>query len=249
MPDLTPMQLRLLYRMGPERAISFLESLGVEITWDWKEQLQSVRRRAFTVAKVAKADALQTLLDELRRAQSSGVSYDEWKKSTKEVLERKGYGTRDDGSAWRLDTIYRTNMQTAYQAGRYERMQQTSDRFEFWEYRAVGDRRTRPKHKALDGLILPKDDPFWNRVFPPNGYRCRCSVTALTRKQALRKGYKPPDGDVARSASGETIRLRGKGAWDPDQGFEGVPGQQYEPGESAYDPAIRRDLEKDLGGG
>jgi SPP1 gp7 family putative phage head morphogenesis protein len=44
------------------------------------------------------------------------------------------------------------------------------------KYITAGDERVRPWHRKLDGAIYPIDHPFWNRYFPPNGWRCRCTV-------------------------------------------------------------------------
>ncbi|SIT25573.1 phage putative head morphogenesis protein, SPP1 gp7 family [Chryseobacterium ureilyticum] len=44
------------------------------------------------------------------------------------------------------------------------------------EYTTVGDRHVRPAHAALDKHTAPKNDPFWIRNYPPNGWNCRCSV-------------------------------------------------------------------------
>lgn len=232
-----------LYERSAEEAVAYLEGLGTKITWNWREQWRSYQEKSFTVAKVASADLLQDMLDELRRASKSGVAWNEWVRQMPEMLERRGWSPKkDDGSTWRFDTIFRTNIQSAYQAGRYDRMQQ-SDVFEFWEYRAVGDKRTRPAHRELDGLILPKSHPFWSRVFPPNGYSCRCSVTALTAAQARRRGYREPEGNKAVTPSGEIVDLE---EWLPDEGFVGVPGKVVGPNLKKYDPALRRRLETDL---
>jgi len=56
-------------------------------------------------------------------------------------------------------------------------------------YDAINDRRTRPAHAAMDGYIAPHDDPIWNTWYPLNGYRCRCSVIALSERQAHARGY------------------------------------------------------------
>lgn len=243
MPDLSPIQIRQLYGMAPEKAVKYLESLGVAIAWDWQLQLTKVKSRAFTIARVASVDALQTVLDELKKASTSGVSYKDWQKNTGDLLEQKGWAAKTDGSAWRLDTIFRTNMQSAYHAGRYEQMTGASSRFGYWEYRAVGDKRTRPKHRELDGLILPREHKFWKKVFPPNGYACRCTVVAITEKQALARGYEPPTGSNAVTPSGQKVNLDD---WDPDDGFAGVPGQPLDPDLKKYETDLAADLKKHL---
>ena len=50
-----------------------------------------------------------------------------------------------------------------------------------------------------DGLILPKDDPFWNSHFPPNEYGCKCKTRAVSeprKRRYERDGIKiPPKAD------------------------------------------------------
>jgi SPP1 gp7 family putative phage head morphogenesis protein len=44
------------------------------------------------------------------------------------------------------------------------------------QYETVGDGRVRPEHAALDNIIRPVDDKFWDIYYPPNGWNCRCVV-------------------------------------------------------------------------
>ena len=50
----------------------------------------------------------------------------------------------------------------------------------YLQYIAVGDELTRDDHEALNGLILPINDPIWDTITPPNGYNCRCSVIGVS---------------------------------------------------------------------
>lgn len=97
------------------------------------------------------------------------------------------------GTPRRLNTIYRTNVQAAYSAARYQRMMDNIDHRPYWQYSAVSDERTRPSHLALNGRIYRYDDPFWSTFYPPNGFNCRCAVIALGERDLKRKGLDKAD--------------------------------------------------------
>lgn len=54
---------------------------------------------------------------------------------------------------------------------------QENDEIEYLRYNTQRDARVRPRHKELDGVVLPKNHAFWNDYNPANGWRCRCFVT------------------------------------------------------------------------
>ena len=43
----------------------------------------------------------------------------------------------------------------------------------------------RPEHRLLEGVRLPKDDPFWKRYLPPNGWNCRCTVLEIWKDEDI----------------------------------------------------------------
>ncbi|NJB83630.1 phage head morphogenesis protein [Wenyingzhuangia aestuarii] len=49
------------------------------------------------------------------------------------------------------------------------------------QYRTANDDKVRDSHAVLHNITLPKDDPFWDKYFAPNGWRCRCLVVQLLR--------------------------------------------------------------------
>lgn len=60
----------------------------------------------------------------------------------------------------------------------------------YWQYDAVNDAHTRPSHLAMDGRVFPADSEVWNTWFPPNGFRCRCTVKTLSKRQVEARGLK-----------------------------------------------------------
>lgn len=51
------------------------------------------------------------------------------------------------------------------------------------KYIATNDDLTRPLHRALNGIIKPHTDPFWNKYMPPIAYNCRCSIQFIYNEE------------------------------------------------------------------
>lgn len=78
--------------------------------------------------------------------------------------------------------VLRTVKATARQAAKNARLyQRAGDDIWGFRYLTTGNN-IRPDHQALHGLTLPKDDPFWQQWFPPNGWNCKCRIQVMKRK-------------------------------------------------------------------
>ena len=143
-----------------------------------------LRQRCFFSARVAEARVLRALR-RISDAHSRGdLSLAEARTLLKRWLDREHPGERDPddnritnlGSTARLDLILRQNAAQAAAVGRYE-VGMDPDIMEIWpNWRYVAHPDARPTHAALDGMIRPKTDPIWRRVFPPWDFNCRCDV-------------------------------------------------------------------------
>lgn len=51
------------------------------------------------------------------------------------------------------------------------------------QYRTANDDRVRDNHRVLHDITLPQDDPFWVSYYPPNGWRCRCTVVEVLKSK------------------------------------------------------------------
>ena len=138
-------------------------------------------------------DILKDIRSALDKALSEGKTFKEFSKELKPTLQKKGWwgeqivvdskGNAEKvqlGSMYRLKTIYSVNMQVAYQTGRYKTQVDNAANRPYWQYVAVLDANTRPEHAQLHDLVFPCDDAFWTAFYPPNGWRCRCRVRALS---------------------------------------------------------------------
>ena len=112
------------------------------------------------------------------------------------------------GSDRRLKTIYNVNLRSAYQKGQYDATM-ASDLHPYLMYCVGNSKRHREQHLAWNGLILPKDDPWWDAHLPPNGYGCKCytrAVTEVRKKRYERDGIQvPPRAD---GSGGGVIKVR-----------------------------------------
>lgn len=99
-------------------------------------------------------------------------------------------------NSFQLETIFRTASSVAYGAGSWAAYQDPDIQEILWgyTYSAVMDDRTRENHAAAEGTTLPKDDEFWQRMWPPNGYNCRCEVIPLFSRERINR---PPPEAVA----------------------------------------------------
>lgn len=188
--------------LKPAKAIEWLQAKGVT-TESYRNLTASEIAKVYTIARITDLDMLNDIKQSMIKAADNGQAFADWRKDILQHLQNKGWlhpnghdgkviidPTSGEvfGAPRRLENIYRTNMQTAYSAGQYQGYMANIDSRPYWMYDAVGDHRTRPAHAAMDGLVYRYDDPFWATFYPPNGYRCRCSVIALSERDMQRDG-------------------------------------------------------------
>ena len=81
-------------------------------------------------------------------------------------------------------TEYDTANLTAEAAANYQRLIKKANRFPYWQYVTAGDDRVREEHRKLNGVILFYEDNRWDKIYPPNGWKCRCRVKPLLKNEA-----------------------------------------------------------------
>ena len=99
-------------------------------------------------------------------------------------FERKAIGVCEAFNKRWQKTEYDTAFNSALSTSRYRQMLKLTKGAPYWEYVTARDERVRETHRGLDGVILRFDDERWQKIYPPNGWRCRCVVSSLTRNQA-----------------------------------------------------------------
>lgn len=228
--DSTEQILEFLFDTPPEGAVDYLKSQGYEVSANSDEIINAIKNHAFTVAKVATADKLQKIHNELKKAMDAGTPYKEWLKSVKDTVPGK--------TNWQ--TVYRTNMSSAYNSGRYVQQLAATEYAPFWQHFCPIDSRTRPLGHTLNGLIYRFDDPHWSTMYPPNEYNDRDRIGVLSEFAMQQQGLK---------AESEPPRDKDGKLYEPAKGFKGNPATStWKPDLTKYSPDIRSELEKALGG-
>jgi SPP1 gp7 family putative phage head morphogenesis protein len=203
--------------VAPADAIAWFRA-RLPLTPEGYASLESAARaRAFTVSGLATLDMVQDVFNRLQTALEQGVPFEAWQRGLPQGLQ-KAWGK---GSAYRLQTIFDTNLQSAYSAGRWKSVVESGR--EFVGLEVVDDGRTSNICIRLRGVVLPVDDPFWKtKGIPPYHYRCRTVVVSYRQADMVQ-----PPKDFA-----------------PLEGFGGLPNletdfpEPFEIDPSKYDPRL-----------
>lgn len=263
MPD--GIDLGIAFGKSPRDALDYFESKGFRLKhWNWWDTWQDANARAFVIARTTDLDVQQAVRDALRQSLAEGTTERQFIKQLTPQLQKMGWwGKRivvsgdggaevvPQGSPWRLKTIYRTNMATAYNAGRWKQQLANTDSRPYLMYVAVMDSRTRPSHAAMNGRVFRVDDPIWNTHYPPCAFNCRCRVRALTAEQVKRRGItvESSQGHLTEvmqevgvnQRTGEVITRPGTRYTAPDgETMTPSPGWSYNPGRAAWQPDLDR---------
>ncbi len=145
-------------------------------------------RHGFAMAKAVDVQLAKRVQDWLVKA--SGRSQDS-------IVDRV-LAMSSDWTRSYVDTVVRTNLSTAYTAGRFR---EASDHFvrkvmPAFPFQAIRDHRVRrgrkedhgENHLALDGMVASTSWDGWRVYAPPNGYNCRCSIRLVSVAELERRG-------------------------------------------------------------
>jgi SPP1 gp7 family putative phage head morphogenesis protein len=190
--------------------------------WQWDALTQAEREFAFKVSGVAQADLVTEAWEAIDRALTEGTTLEAFKLEVGGQLEA-AWGRADPA---RLETIFRTNTQSAYNGGRHEILShpEVKKARPFWRFDGAADARQCDDCDPLDGVILPADDPFWHTHQPPLHHQCRCVITPLSDEEADDEGVTEDVPNV-----------------EVDEGFGRPPsaGGDWEPDTTTYPEPIR----------
>ncbi len=209
--------------VSPDAAMEFWRQRAKLTDAEAKALGEGAKQRAFYVTGLARRDLVRLVSDGIQAALENGETLAAFKERIVAAIQAQGWHD------YRVETIFRTNLQTAYAVGRYKKMQAVKKSRPYWQYLAIMDRRVRPGHAILHLLVYPADHEFWASHYPPNGFRCRCGVRTLSERQVERQGLTvqrdmPGPGVWTDPKTGMEYFVHFPGA---DKGFRGNPGKDW----------------------
>lgn len=161
-------------------ALHFAQSRKIVLPDEFYSMDLNTRQLATTVSFLSGIEQVETVIKSLNKTLAEGGTFNDFQKLVEEneIVLSKHY----------LKNVFRTNIQTAYGHGRWQQHQKNKAKRPYLMYSAIDDTRVRPSHLALNRIIRHIDDPFWLLYYPPWGFMCRCTVIALTEKEAKKLG-------------------------------------------------------------
>ncbi len=176
--------------LPPEDAIRLFRD-KVPLTRGAFDQLvEAYRGRAFTIAKQETVAAVEVVQSWVDKVLADRLTFKQFRDGLDTAAEAGGIRAVNP---YHARTVFETNVQTAYNAGRYEMYNapEVVEAFPLFQYHTVGDARVRPAHAAMHGFTARRDNPVWDTWWPPNGYNCRCTVTAISQVEVDRDDIRP----------------------------------------------------------
>lgn len=205
--DLKP----VLKAINPEDVIAYFRQKGYRIGFDYRDVWQQEHQAGFTVAKAMQIDLLTEIRGFVDAAIADGSTLATFQKELMPRLVKRGWWGKAEmvdpltgetklvqlGSPRRLETIFDTNLATAYSEGQWERIQRNKELFPFLEYVRSASVNPRHTHLAYAGLVLRADDSFWQTHLPIKEFKCKCTVIQHSQRMLDREGLKvgkaPPE--------------------------------------------------------
>ena len=193
-------------------AMQFLKSKVPMSKAEWLELEPKLRFRAFTVANISSLDMIESMKHVLIGALEKGESYSDTWETLKNIADDDAMKIRP--GLW--ETIFRTNTQTAYMAGKLKQYENSG--VAAYQLMVIEDGRTSKICRHLltasgYGMILPVDHPFWKKYgFGPYHMNCRTSVRGIWPSQVGKLGNLV-----------ENPSMKSFAKFKPQEGFGGNP--------------------------
>ena len=157
-----------------DEAVADMVSRRPELAKSAEKVAEVYERHGFALAQAAELSIVKRIQEFIAKALREGRTVP---KAAETIA-----GIGDFTQAY-AETVYRTNVATAYTAGRFQQAADPdiAEVIGAFEFNAVLDADTRPNHAAAHGLLASQNDPIWATYSPPLGFQCRCDLRLVDR--------------------------------------------------------------------
>ncbi len=196
-----------------DEAVSFFRDKRVMTPEEFDAIEDRFRAGGFVARGLATERTVAVARDLIDRLLSQGLTLADVRAS---LTEAEGDASASLGvspaAPWYLDTVIRTNVASAYGAGRYAAITDPNVMaLRPWvQQRTSGDARVRPGHAALANLVFANGGDLAARYAPPLFFNCRCTQVTLSQRQYEARGLVEQTGRVE--------------AMEAEEFWTGVPG-------------------------
>jgi len=163
---------------------------NVEYRTPDKNMLLQLRDNVHTFSAFKNHENVKEMADALVDGNGKPRSFDDFKKAARQINERYN-------GNW-LRSEFEQARGSARMASKWTQFEQNKDILPNLQYRTAGDDRVRDAHERLEGTTKPIDDPFWDEFYPPNGWRCRCTVQQVAGEEREPEAL-PDENEVPRN--------------------------------------------------
>ena len=145
-----PIDLR--FDVPPQEAIDYFKRKRILTKPEFNKLSREAKAGAFAVSGIYQQDILESFRKQIETSLRDGATQKTVVNKLKSILDGAGHKELGD---FHLETVVRSNLMSAYGLGRRKQMEEVSDLLPYWQRNAVNDDRTRPAHRALDGVVFP----------------------------------------------------------------------------------------------
>lgn len=204
-----------------DEAVAFFRSKGLMTEAEFDALRDRYREGGFIARRLASERLQELARASLARLLDQGMTPREIRAvlGNAESVESQALGITPAAPHY-IETIIRTNVATAYGAGRWEAMNSPAvvALRPFLQFRTAGDSRVRPgphgkpggpNHRVLHGVVFRAGTEEAAYYAPPIGFNCRCTMVTLSARQVETRGLTVTEG-----------RIPGV---NPDPGWEAAP--------------------------
>ena len=158
-----------------------------------KELIRHFLLEAFTVAGIGAWDIeeeMKKLAVKFINGEITRLEYDE---ASRKKMEEYGIGIGKQAPRGWLETNLNTAIVSSINAARWNRLNDPdiTKVYPGLQYKTQGDGKVRPEHVKLADKVFLKDDPIWSKIYPPNGWNCRCYVEPVRWNDPRLQGLLP----------------------------------------------------------